>query len=495
MYIFALTTLAQPADTHEAAQPVLDGDIRAATKQVQQRIDGPHAGSDAGLVSQWASLAGDLMLAQDRDEEAEEFYRRALRLAADAPRGQVRVVSCRNTGFLNLYQHRFGTAQACFRRVLDDADASDLQKVEAACALAVTSYNMGKPGAAFESLALAAQMAAKLVAEGGSPRLVMLTSVLHTDLCVQQAICTHAELQDHVYWHNAGPVTHSCEVSPQVLVEQGLQAYAAYPLIAQRLGHLRATLRAASGSAQDLQDCSDHVAWLRDNGLSSCERRARLEMALAALTVKDAETAHAILEPLRAQAGDALNQRWNFELDYCMSRICALQGRADESLRHYQRYALESVLCVRAESASVSQSAGQGGGQLPVKDDVEMSLPAKYRRAYRYLLEHLDSANLSVREIAEQVGVTERALQSVFKVHLGMTPVEVLRRCRVERIRHDLVEGSSAGRSIIDAAERWGIRNRSTLVAAYRKHFSETPAQTLARCGRALDRSASLAAA
>ena len=83
---------------------------------------------------------------------------------------------------------------------------------------------------------------------------------------------------------------------------------------------------------------------------------------------------------------------------------------------------------------------------------VEMSLPAKYRRAYRYLIDHLESAELTVREIAEHVNVTERALQSAFRQHLGMTPAEVLRRCRVERIRGEDGNrysgwgGASAGR-------------------------------------------------
>jgi AraC-like DNA-binding protein len=62
-----------------------------------------------------------------------------------------------------------------------------------------------------------------------------------------------------------------------------------------------------------------------------------------------------------------------------------------------------------------------------------------------------------------------------------MTPAEVVRRCRVERIRHDLLHGDAAGLTVIETASRWGIRNRSTLVSLYRKYFRETPAQTLSR--------------
>jgi len=168
-----------------------------------------------------------------------------------------------------------------------------------------------------------------------------------------------------------------------------------------------------------------------------------------------------------------------------MAKVCALGGRFDESMRHYQRYALESMQCVRTESSGQEPAARPGASASPsaVKDDIEMRLPAKYRRAYRYLLEHLDCAELSVREIADDLGVTERALQGTFKSHLGMTPGEVMQRCRVERIRTDLLRTDAPGTSVIETAARWGIRNRSTLVTSYRKYFSETPTETLARRG------------
>jgi AraC-like DNA-binding protein len=95
--------------------------------------------------------------------------------------------------------------------------------------------------------------------------------------------------------------------------------------------------------------------------------------------------------------------------------------------------------------------------------------------------EHLDCAALSVREIAADLGVTERALQSAFSRSVGMTPNQVIQRSRVERIRADLLRAKTPPNSINETAVRWGIRNRSTLVAVYRRYFRETPSQTLAR--------------
>ena len=64
-------------------------------------------------------------------------------------------------------------------------------------------------------------------------------------------------------------------------------------------------------------------------------------------------------------------------------------------------------------------------------------LPLRYRRAYQYILEHLENRDLSVREVATHVDVTERALQMAFRTHLGMTPAELIRRRRIERIRKE----------------------------------------------------------
>jgi AraC-like DNA-binding protein len=155
----------------------------------------------------------------------------------------------------------------------------------------------------------------------------------------------------------------------------------------------------------------------------------------------------------------------------------------DDAMRHYQRYAFESMERVRGASTAAlpSEASTPSGG---TKDDIEMRLPAKYRRAYRYLQENLDQPELSVREISDSIGVTERAIQTAFKAHLGMTPGEVVQRCRVERIRAELLREDAHDASVIETAARWGIRNRSTLITSYRKFFRETPTETLARRGQ-----------
>ena len=89
------------------------------------------------------------------------------------------------------------------------------------------------------------------------------------------------------------------------------------------------------------------------------------------------------------------------------------------------------------------------------------------------MMDHLTDEHLSVRQVAAHVGVTERALQLAFRTHLGVTPAEMIRTRRVERIHGELqAHGGEAG--VLEIASRWGVKNRSTLVHNYRSRFDDT---------------------
>jgi len=480
MQLQALTVLAHAATAPSLARLVLDGRIQEAVSHASSLLFSPaphHSSDDLCAIAQ---VCADLMLALDRAEDAEEIYRQAVKLAGySAQRGAVRVASCRSTGFISLYQHRFGTAVSCFGRIAVDEAASLGHKVEALCALAMARHGLGQKDRAAQAL----DDARELLGEAHPPELSMMVSLVRAELLTQDEVRAHGDLSDHVFWQS--PAGHHARVQPLDTLQACIAAHGQHPFINERLSHLRSMILASCGDARSLALLSEHVTRLRRAGLSAMERQARIETALVAITARQGELARSVLEPLLSREADSSRQRWNVELSYCMAKVCALSGRIDESMRHYQRYALESMQCVRTESSGQEPAARPGTAPAPtaVKDDIEMRLPAKYRRAYRYLLEHLDCAELSVREIADDIGVTERALQGTFKTHLGMTPVEVMQRCRVERIRSDLLRTDVEGSSVTETAARWGIRNRSTLVSSYRKYCLETPTETLARRG------------
>ncbi len=461
---------------------ILEGKLNQVAAKAQGLLDDLHGNRADSRQVDLALLTGDLMLALDRGEEAEAIYRLAIKGAAQDERGQVRVVSCRTTGMLSLFQGRFGTALSCFRRIGEDSAADATQKIEALCGHALADHGMGMTVRAAETIRHAGELAVR----EGSDSSRLMVDVLRAELLTRQELLGNAVLRDHVFWQQ--PHDHAIGElqSPPALeaIDAGLKRHSHHRLVAERLGQLRALLNAVGGNDRAFKELQDRIHWLCCMGLTRGERQTRVETALAAIIVGNVETARSVLEPMGTRAGETASTRLSVELSYCLAKVCELTGHHDESLKHYHHYAQESMRCVRAESGHAPRVSAEAPTQRAVKDEVEMGLPARYRRAYRYLIDHLASPTLSVREISEVVGVSERALQLIFKNHLGMTPVELVQRCRVERIRDELLNGDAAGRTVSQSAERWGIRNRSTLVSVYRKHFNETPMQTLSACRR-----------
>jgi AraC-like DNA-binding protein len=312
------------------------------------------------------------------------------------------------------------------------------------------------------------------------PEAAILVDLVRADLTAQQRLRAHESLDDHVFWRSSEP-----EGTPAAnpgealaLIEECLAAHGHQALIGQRLRHLRDLLLAADGDARALAALPAHVDWLRCAGLADCAHQAQIETVLAAAAAGDVDLAMATMEPLRAHSTD--HPHWRIELSYCEAKVSVLAGQLGESMQHYRRYVLESMQCVRAVASTTAPSDSPRSADAP-QDDIESRLPARYQQAYRYMLDHLGRSGLTFSEIAEHVGVSVRSLQAVFTKHLGMTPSDVLHRCRIERIRADLLRDTDRRHTIIEIAARWGIPDRTAVTNCYRRFFGEAPSETLAR--------------
>jgi AraC-like DNA-binding protein len=318
------------------------------------------------------------------------------------------------------------------------------------------------------------------------PEAAILVDLVRADLTAQQRLRAHESLDDHVFWRSSEP-----EGTPAAnpgealaLIEECLAAHGHQALIGQRLRHLRDLLLAADGDARALAALPAHVDWLRCAGLAACAHQVQIETVLAAAAAGDVDLAMATMEPLRAHSTD--HPHWRIELSYCEAKVSALGGQLGESMQHYRRYVLESMQCIRAVPSNAApsdspQSVGTSTGADAPQDDIESRLPAKYQQAYRYMLDHLGRSDLTFSEIAEHIGVSTRMLQQIFSKHLNTTPSDVLHRCRIERIRADLLRDTDRRHTIIEIAARWGIPERTTRNNCYRRFFGELPSETLAR--------------
>ncbi len=111
------------------------------------------------------------------------------------------------------------------------------------------------------------------------------------------------------------------------------------------------------------------------------------------------------------------------------------------------------------------------------------SRAAVVRQAEEYMLAHLHRS-LSLLEICEVVGASERTLLYSFRERTGQSPKAYLSALKLNRLRQDLKEADPRVDSVHALALQWGLVHSGSLAADYRRLFGELPHQTLHRGAR-----------
>lgn len=119
-------------------------------------------------------------------------------------------------------------------------------------------------------------------------------------------------------------------------------------------------------------------------------------------------------------------------------------------------------------------------------DAVRLELEAGKRESSPTLVTHamrvIESRayeETTLDELADQCGVSPRALQYAFRKHLGCSPLDYLRRVRLDLARGSMRNGDRI--SVSDAAAKFGFHNPGRFASDYRQVFDENPRQTLDR--------------
>ena len=465
---------------------IRDGDLQPAGAQASRWSD---LARGAAGSPDLLRLHAYLLLARGICDEAEEQYRRAQK-AIRSPRQAIRAASCRNAGWQALFRHRLATALSCFARLVDEPDVETAQQIEARLGIVGALHELGRSrdsGDALDELAAA-------ITDPSLGHWREMIATLRFDVAVQRELRGATPLSDHAYWQSGlgdqtlrgagtpGAFRSMASASDEADLHEVEALNVCTPLLRQRVDYLRQLRALARGERAALDRITAHLNWAQQRGFGDYLRTTRLEVVLAALASDAPQLAEMLLEPLHRIDHAASTGHRQLEYLYAVAKTHQALGRSREGMLFFGRYALIATQCLRDDSQVLVSYAGKAARQAPQLDDVAARLPARYRRAYRYLQENLDRRDLSVREVAAEVGVTERALQSAFKHSLGLSPTELIRRLRMERIRADLLDDSFNGeRTVLFTANKWGVQNRSTLVSGYRKQFHEAPSETLER--------------
>ncbi|NNF80729.1 MAG: AraC family transcriptional regulator [Rhizobiales bacterium] len=107
------------------------------------------------------------------------------------------------------------------------------------------------------------------------------------------------------------------------------------------------------------------------------------------------------------------------------------------------------------------------------------SLPKSLLRAEEFMRAHC-AEPLTLADIAQAAGCSERGLQHAFKSKRNVGPMSVLRDIRLEKARYDLMHTND---SIAEIAYRWGFSNQGRFARVFATKYGEKPSkiETLSR--------------
>ena len=121
-------------------------------------------------------------------------------------------------------------------------------------------------------------------------------------------------------------------------------------------------------------------------------------------------------------------------------------------------------------------------GRHSLRGRLEGTAPASapaLRRAID-LIEQAPEEALTLETLALYAGVGGRALQLAFRRELGTTPLQYLKKVRLDRARQALQAAGPAEQSVAGIARRFGFSHLGRFSADYAKQHGQLPSHTLA---------------
>jgi AraC-like DNA-binding protein len=420
------------------------------------------------------------MLLLDRTDEAAEAFERCIKEIPPQSRPDYHARASLVAGFQCQHRGQLRAAWNCFQRASDTRNAPPKLLVQAHAALASMYFGLGmrRPAAAAADRALALL---DPDAPGSRVPQAMLQA-LKVEFLALDLLRQHERLGDLAFWPRHEEMA-GARLGVQALrqqIETVRRGVAGLGFLEARLAYLEMLIETAYLGSSDDNRAMAHLRRLGELGLTMHLHAARHELALACIAGRQVERLRHLMLCYTGTARAPGGVEHNLEHAYCLAKLGELSGREDAYIQHYRDYASGALVHLRQTCAyiTVPSTVRQAAAELP-KDDIASRLVGKYRRAYQFILANLHRQELSVRDIADAIGVTERALQLAFRAALGMSPSSLIRQCRMDRVRDEIHRGAVGhGTTTLDIGRRWGLRSRSALSSAYKASFGELPSQT-----------------
>jgi AraC-like DNA-binding protein len=169
-------------------------------------------------------------------------------------------------------------------------------------------------------------------------------------------------------------------------------------------------------------------------------------------------------------ANPVANRQVAQAIDYVCNTVAANPDAAREPLVSgaLRRYLAASMLAAFPNTALQEPSSEYRGD----------TAPAVLRRAISYIDDNAQG-DISLNDIADAVYLTPRALQYMFRKHRDCTPMEYLRRVRLDNARRELSDSNRMQTTVAAIAARWGFAHMGRFAVWYRDAYGESPHVTL----------------
>jgi AraC-like DNA-binding protein len=104
--------------------------------------------------------------------------------------------------------------------------------------------------------------------------------------------------------------------------------------------------------------------------------------------------------------------------------------------------------------------------------------PVLLRRAVEFIEANADQ-DIALADIAHAVHVSSRAVQYMFRRHLDTTPLQYLRRLRLQHAHEDLTTANRSTDTVAGIAARWQFTHTGRFAVSYREVYGHSPHETL----------------
>ena len=161
-------------------------------------------------------------------------------------------------------------------------------------------------------------------------------------------------------------------------------------------------------------------------------------------------------------------------------RVAAIRHEID-SIRQTGRLDAETAWNVLA---STILSMEEASSQSRAERLTNGTAAAVARRARTFIEENYHDT-IRMQELCTYCGVGVRTLQRCFASHFQVTPSEFIKARRLNAARRNLVSAEPSSSSVTAIAIENGFGHLGRFSVVYRRHFGESPRETLARVTRA----------